>query len=218
MKKSSKSEPSRDRPRRSNKVPHTKRPEVRGACHVVLRVVRGLPWLRTPKTYRVLEGALRKANQKAGFSLAQYSVQGDHLHLLIEAQDKRALARGMQGLLISVAKRLNRLWRRKKGSVFADRYFSRLVEGFRPLRTVLKYIHNNGRKHGVWGSSTQPDPYSSGRWFRSWGGEGNIRRPLRASPVVEPGEWTLQLATQRGLQLDDVPGKPWWPLEDLQLV
>jgi len=217
MKKSSKSE-RRHRPRRSKKVPHTKRPEIKGACHVVLRVMRGLPWLRTPKTYRVLEGALRQANQRAGFKLVQYSVQRDHLHLLIEAEDRRALARGMQGLLISVAKRLNRFWRRKRGSVFADRYFSRLVEGFQKLRTVLGYILNNGRKHGVWASPTEPDPYSSGRWFQFWGCRRKFRRPLRASPVVEPSEWTLQLATQRGLQLDDVPGKRWWPQEDLQLV
>ena len=69
-------------PRRSN-VPHSIRQEVRGVCHVVLRVRRGLPWLRTPKTYRVLERALRAGKEKQGFALVQYSVQRDHLHLLM---------------------------------------------------------------------------------------------------------------------------------------
>src|SRR5687767_10924395 len=67
-------------------VPHSTRPEVRGVLHVVLRIGSGLPWLRTPKTYRVLEGALRAGKEKNGFALVQYSVQQDHLHLLVETE------------------------------------------------------------------------------------------------------------------------------------
>lgn len=76
-------------------------------CHVVLRIRRGLPWLRTPRTYRVLERAFRRGKEKRGFALVQFSVQGDHLHLLIEAEGKEALARGMQALTIRIAKNLN---------------------------------------------------------------------------------------------------------------
>src|SRR5262247_223784 len=83
--------------RRRSSVPHSARPEVRGVCHVVLRVRRGLPWLRTPKTYRVLEGAFRAGKEKQGFALVQYSVQRDHLHLLVEADSKQELARGNAG-------------------------------------------------------------------------------------------------------------------------
>src|SRR6185295_4927562 len=92
--------------RRRSSVPHSVRPEVHGVCHVVLRVRRGLPWLRTPRTYRVLERAFRQGNEKHGFALVQFSVQRDHLHLLVEAESKRALARGMQGLGIRIAKGL----------------------------------------------------------------------------------------------------------------
>ena len=115
--------------RRRSNVPHSTRPEVRGVCHVVLRVRRGLPWLRTPKTYRVLERAFRAGKEKQGFALVQYSVQRDHLHLLVEAESKKELAGAMQGLMIRIAKRLNRFLPRSKGSVFADRYFARAVEG-----------------------------------------------------------------------------------------
>ena len=62
---------------------------------VVLRVRRGLPWLRTPKTYRVLERAFRAGKEKRGFALVQYSVQRDHLHLLVETESKHELARGI---------------------------------------------------------------------------------------------------------------------------
>src|SRR5262245_28444094 len=79
------------RANRRTSVPHSTRPEVSGACHVVLRIRRGLPWLRTPKTYRVLERALRASKEKQGFGLVQYSIQRDHLHLLVETSCKRRL-------------------------------------------------------------------------------------------------------------------------------
>ena len=171
--------------RSRSSVPHSARPELRGVCHVVLRVRRGLPWLRTPRTYRVLERAFRAGKEKHGFALVQFSVQGDHLHLLIEAQSKHALARGMQGLTIRIAKGLNRFWRRRVGSVFAERYFARAVQTAKEIKRALAYVLNNARKHGVWSSPTAPDPFSSGRWYSGWfGGLRDICRPLRAPPVA----------------------------------
>ena len=196
--------------RRRSRVPHSARPEVRGVCHVVLRICRGLPWLRTPKTYRVLEGALRAGKEKQGFALVQYSVLGDHLHLLIEAQSKKELARAMQGLMIRIAKRLNRFWRRRAGAVFADRYYSRLVEGAYAIKRALAYVINNGRKHGVWSSPRQPDPFSSGPWYAGWDGSGHIRRPLRAPPVAEARDGYLTMPSFRNLAVDFVPGRPPW--------
>ena len=110
--------------RRRSSVPHSVRPEVRGVCHIVLRVRRGLPWLRTPRTYRVLERAFRHGKEKPGFALVQFSVQQDHLHLLVEAENRQRLARGMQGLTIRIARALNRFWRGRAGAVFAERYFA----------------------------------------------------------------------------------------------
>src|SRR5262249_17406112 len=112
-----------DRVRRS-RVPHSTRPELKGAAHVVLRIRRGLPGLRTPRAYRVLERAFRRGKSKDGFRLIEYSVQHDHLHLIVEADHREQLARGMQGLMIRIAKGLNRFWHRRVGHVFADRYFA----------------------------------------------------------------------------------------------
>jgi len=190
-------------------VPHSTRPEVRGVLHVVLRIGSGLPWLRTPKTYRVLEGALRAGKEKKGFALVQYSVQQDHLHLLVEAESKKKLARAMQGLMIRIAKALNRFWRRRGGRVFADRYFARLVEGVRSLKRALAYVLNNGRKHGVWSSPTRPDPYSSGPWYIGWWGPTDICRPLRAAPVVPTRSVTLDSPSFRSLKVDYIPGRSW---------
>ena len=187
-------------------VPHSARPAVRGVCHVVLRVRRGLPWLRTPKTWRVLEGAFRAGKEKRGFALVQFSVQGDHLHLLIEAEDKTALARGLQGLTIRIAKNLNRFWRRRRGSVFAERYFARAVQTAKEIKRALAYVLNNAHKHGVWSSPTTPDPFSSGRWYTGWWESfASLCRPLRAPPVAEARDMYLSMPSFRSLSVAFVP-------------
>jgi putative transposase len=92
--------------RRTN-VPHCTRPEIRGAAHVVLRIRRGLPGLRTPRAYRVLERAFRLGKKIDGYRLIEFSVQQDHIHLIVEAEGRARLSRGMQGLMIRIAKALN---------------------------------------------------------------------------------------------------------------
>ena len=191
--------------RRSTKVPHTTRPDISGPAHVVLRVCRNLPTLRSPKVYRVLERAFRDGKSKKGFQLVEFSIQHDHLHLVVEADHRRKLTRGIQGLMIRIAKRLNRFWRRKVGRVFEDRYFALAVATRRQLWATLRYVLHNGRKHGVWRRSDRPDPYSSGKWFRHWQERlHRVRRPTRPPPV-EPGQ-RFELHLMLPLWLGDTPG------------
>jgi REP element-mobilizing transposase RayT len=155
----------------------------------------------------VLERALRAGKQKPGFALAQYSVQGDHLHLLIEAENKSALARGMRGLTIRIAKGLNRFWRRHLGSVFAERYFSRAAQTAKEIKRALAYVLNNARKHGVWSSPGEPDPFSSGRWYSGWYESlRHICRPLRSPPVAPSRDLYLNMPSFRCLSISFVPG------------
>jgi len=135
--------------RTKTSVPHAKRPGVRGSLHVVWRIRRGLPGLRTPRSYRVLERCFRAGKQKDGFGVTQFSVQRDHLHLIVEARDRRSLARGLQGLAVRIAKGLNRHWHRRHGSVFAERYFARLLARPMQLFRAIAYVLGNGRKHGA---------------------------------------------------------------------
>jgi hypothetical protein len=72
---------------------------------------------QTAFRFRTWGGKRRGAG--ADFRLVHYSLQGSHAHFLVEADDARALARGMQGLKVRVAKALNRLMSRR-GKVFAD--------------------------------------------------------------------------------------------------
>ena len=53
----------------SGRVPHATRPRICGAAHVVLRIRRGLPSLRTPRVWRVMERCFRRGKEKDGFGL-----------------------------------------------------------------------------------------------------------------------------------------------------
>jgi hypothetical protein len=105
---------------------------------------------------------------------------------VVEVKNRRKLSKGLQALGIRLAKSLNSLWRRKKGGVFAERYFAAALEGWRQIWRTIRYVLNNGRKHGTWSVKGRPDPYSSGPWY--FPGRGfDIRRPLRRSPVIASG-------------------------------
>src|SRR5262245_39857104 len=82
-------------------------------AHVTVKLSRGLPRLRQKKEYAALRAAFAAGRERFGFRLVHYAVLNDHLHLLVEAHDRVALSRGLQGLLIRIAKALNRLWSRR---------------------------------------------------------------------------------------------------------
>ena len=195
--------------RRRSRVPHETRPEVAGPIHVVWRIKRGLPDLRTPRGLRRLEGAFRKGRERDGFALLHYSIQQDHLHLMVEVKNRRKLSKGLQALGIRLAKSLNSLWRRKRGNVFAERYFAAALESWRQIWRTVRYILNNGRKHGSWSVKGKPDPFSSGRWYLPWSRLG-ICRPLRSPPVM--GSRSIACFLPR-IGIDDVPGPRWQEFE-----
>jgi hypothetical protein len=64
--------------------------------------------------------------RQLGFPLVHYSVQGNHVHLLVEANDEKALSKGMNGLGTRIARRLNRVMGRK-GKVLDDRYHGHIL-------------------------------------------------------------------------------------------
>jgi REP element-mobilizing transposase RayT len=177
----------------------------------VLRILRGLPDLRTPRMLRHLERCFRAGKEKRGFALLHYSIQRDHLHLLVEVKNRRTLARGLQGLAIRIAKCVNRRWHRARGQVFAERYFALALKTLRQIWRTTRYVLNNGRKHGAWMKKDEPDPYSSGAWFRGWSTP--ARRPSRSPPVVF---WSLDLWPR--LDFNDIPGPRWHESPELEPV
>ena len=138
---------------------HLRRPELtRGfPAHVTLRMERGVWNLRTRRCFNVLAKAFWSGGNRFGFRLVHYSVLGNHIHLLVEADDRRALWRGMQGLSIRIARALNRLMGRH-GKVFADRYHARVLRTLAEVRNVRNYLTHNARHHyGL----VEPDRFAS---------------------------------------------------------
>ena len=167
--------------------------------HVVVRLVPRLRRLRSRSIYKMVRRAFCFACARF-FRIVHYSVQGDHIHLICEAANKRALARGMQGFLIRVAKGLNRIMGRR-GSVFRDRYHAEPITSPRYARNALSYVLNNARKHAERMGDREAmkrsfvDPYSSAAYFDGWKREclKNVPAPEEGpAPVVAAQTWLLR--------------------------
>ena len=92
------------------KLPHRRRPAHASynPVHVTMRRAKGLPGFRVERLHRLLREAIR-TTRREGFRIVHYSIQSDHLHMLVEADDARALANGMTSFAVRVAMRVN-LW------------------------------------------------------------------------------------------------------------
>ena len=82
-----------------------------------MKLAEGLPDLRHPRFKEALRRCLAGKN-RSGFRLIQFSIQPNHLHLVVEAKDETALSRGVKGLATP-----------------------------REVRNALAYVRNNVRKH-----------------------------------------------------------------------
>jgi REP element-mobilizing transposase RayT len=73
---------------------------------------------------RVVRAAILAGGHRADFRVVEFSVQSNHVHLLVEAEGAASLTRGMNGLEVRLARRINRALGRS-GAFFADRYHAR---------------------------------------------------------------------------------------------
>jgi REP element-mobilizing transposase RayT len=163
-------------------VPHLTRPvlKARHPLHVTLRLLKGIPSLRRSDVRRALESAFHAARERFGFGLVHYSIQGNHLHLIVEAEDATALSRGMQGLTIRCARAINRALHRK-GKVFVDRFHAHVLRTRREVANAMRYVLENAEHHGEY---TPRDPYTSQRW---------IWQLDETAPVRPPRTWLLRV-------------------------
>jgi putative transposase len=168
-------------------VPHLKRPDfaARHPVHVTMRLQPGVGHLRSYQRAKIVEDALRAARERFGVRIIHYSIQGNHLHLIVEAEDQAALSRGLQGLATRLARRLNRLSGRR-GPVFADRYHSRPLKTPRETKHAVRYVLTNYHHHAL--EHLPPgwaDPLASARFAQA--------RPGPDAPVVAPSVWLLRV-------------------------
>ncbi|HEX3478503.1 MAG TPA: transposase [Kofleriaceae bacterium] len=190
--------------------PHKERPvlHARYPVHVTLRVVSAVGNLRRRCVYQAIREATLTTARREDFRIIQLSIQRTHVHLLVEANDRGALSRGMQGFQISAAKHLNaaiskgKPGSRRRGVVFPDRYHAEIITSPRQARNALSYIANNWRKHQedlrTPMSEWTIDWFSSAVMFTGWAEYGDEpflwRGPPTYDPLVvyQPRTWLLR--------------------------
>jgi REP element-mobilizing transposase RayT len=197
------------------RIRHLSREQFAGRfpCHVTLKVRKGLASLRTVRLVREVERSFAVGCERGEFRLVHYSLQGDHAHLLVEADGRVALGRGMKALGARLARAVNRVFR-QSGPVLSDRYHVRVLRTPREVRNALAYVLLNARRHAAKAGRTlsrafRIDPASSGRWFDGWQRRIETFRPAHAPPVARPHNWMLAVGWQASglLDPDEVPGR-----------
>jgi REP element-mobilizing transposase RayT len=169
-----------------------------------------VPALRTRRLLSELERSWREVRERARFRIVHYSVQGNHVHLLVEAASARDLACGLKSAVARFARAVNRVFRRA-GRVLADRCHVHVLRTPREVRNAIAYVLLNVRRHLAKAGRALPrlaaiDPASSGRWFEGWA---KPPEPTADLPAVAPARtWLLRTGWRpHGLiRPDEIPG------------
>lgn len=194
---------------------HAARPDLkpRHPLHIVLRTVPAIGSLRRRPIFHAFRWATYTAARRDDFRIVQISLQRTHVHLIVEADNKRALTRGLQGFQISAAKHVNaalsrgRPGPRRRGTVFSDRYHATIITSPRQARQALAYVMNNWRKHGEHRLARlrdwHIDWFSSAAAFPDWAEYGDAPMLWRGPPsyaplqVRRPRTWLLRQGWKR---------------------
>jgi REP-associated tyrosine transposase len=194
-------------------VHHVRRPGMpkRSTAHVTLRVRRDVPSLRSRYLAREFQSRMRRGCERGEFRVCHYSIQRDHVHLVVETVGKEALGRGMKSVGIRLARAVNRVFGRM-GPVLFGRYHLRVLRTPQEVRNALAYVLLNARKHWRQRTGSAPpvviDVASSGAWFDGWKRPPPGAEPEGPRPVAPARYWLLREGWRpRGLvDPAEVPG------------
>lgn len=166
-------------------VPHRTRArhDVRHPVHVTMRAVALPRSLRTPTLFAAIRAALARACDDR-LRVCEFSVQSNHLHLLIESDSELGLRSGLRGLAIRAAKAINYVLGRH-GRVWEHRYHARALATPREVRHALVYILQNWRKHGR--GARGLDPCSSAASFDGW--KERPTHEIGSTPLAKARTW-----------------------------
>jgi REP element-mobilizing transposase RayT len=174
-------------------VAHRTRPEHKKAhpVHVTLRAGRRLPSLRKQVVSNEIKRSIGRT-RRYWFRIVHFSIQSNHVHLLVEADDKIGLSRGLSGAAIRLALAVNRVAGRR-GKVWEDRYHAHALRTPREVRNGIVYVLMNWKKHVP--GARRFDPCSSAMSFTGW-----IAHPSSGppdDPVEPPATWLLRTGWKR---------------------
>jgi putative transposase len=175
-------------------------------AHVTVRVRSGVPSLRRGRFVAELRGTLRRGCERGDFRVLHYSVQADHVHLLVESAGRSALARGMKSIGARLARAIQRAFA-LAGPVLDGRYHLRVLRTPREVRNAIAYILLNAQHHLLKRfrgsprrlSSVVLAAASSARWFDGWAS--GIPRAVTATEgepeVARPHTWLARVGWRR---------------------
>ena len=153
--------------KKTGNVRHAKRERVDFGkpLHITKRLQKGLRGITTQNLAKEFTIAMGLAKKK-GLNVLEFAILTNHVHLIVEAKDNRALGRGMNSLWA----RFGRTLRKKfggKGPVFGGRYHMKIIRSARQMRNTLEYVLLNESKH----RRIEPEynDLSSARYFAAFG-------------------------------------------------
>ncbi len=180
-------------------IPHRPRTDVRPSqpVHVTLRMADHGWNLRSQRSFAVIHRALAALRRRSDVRVAHFSIQGNHMHLIVETRGERALANGVRALSIRIARGLNAMMDRR-GPVFEDRYHAHVLRTPAEVQNAIRYVLGNFASHaarrGERVGAAWVDPFSS-----EAGSE-----PRSAQPSLWPekvtaaaGTWLLRTAASK---------------------
>jgi REP element-mobilizing transposase RayT len=207
--------PGAGRPCKAGAVSHAARPKLpaRFPQHVTLRIADGLPSIARDHLMTLIRAAIAAAH-KPSFRVVELNVLSNHVHLITEASSADALARGIQGLAVRLARRLNSALKRR-GKLFAHRYHARHLRTPREVRNALRYVLLNRKHHASEKKFARYwiDPCSSAVWFDGWveqiRADVGWKRALvdAPRPTAPATTWLLRIGWRRHglLRFDEAP-------------
>ena len=111
--------------------------QMRHAMHVNFKYC---TTIRHKRGLSLLKRAILNARKK-GLRVIHFSLQSNHIHLILEAQDNAILTRGMRSLTVTIAKGLG------KGRVQLERYHLHVLRSIRETRNAVHYVLFNEQRH-----------------------------------------------------------------------
>lgn len=180
------------RPKKRGAIHHDKRPEMKECepVHVTLCVFGHVYNLRSRRCFEVIRAALRAVTLLSGLRVVGVAIEGNHIHMLIEAAETAALSCGMHLLQVRIARGLHRVMSHR-GAVFEDRYNLHVLKTPRETDLAIGYVLGNTAKHAA--EAGRPltagyrDPYTFG-YFGDC-----VALPIGTADLVSPPEtWLLR--------------------------
>jgi hypothetical protein len=205
------------RPAKVRRDPHRRRASFGRTtpCHITLKVRAGLPSLRSARFVRAFEASMHGGCERGCFRVARWSVQRDHLHLVVEASSTRDLGNGMKSIALRVVRAAQQAFALGRlGSVLRDRSHVRMLLSPREVRRAIAYVLLNSRRHAAQRGialgrrPARVDPASSGRWFDGWKGRPAPLFDGGRAAVARPRSWLLTIGWRRVGLIDvaEIPG------------